>query len=307
VISGQERIGDVNCRAVFGGGYIEMNPGLSTFEWLSGQAAGWEKYRFRKLEFMFIPTAATTATPGSIMLLFDFDPRDRTPLTLAAASAYDVQASGRAWETVRLVVPVKRLNEGVSVRRLRCGPVCGDLSSYDPGRLHVMSTAGNGALAGTLWCSYDLELISRQVDTQAPMPTSLCTRRLTISQPLTTGLGAYVDFQTAGATGFPLTETSPGHYTLPCGSYRIEGHVSVHNTDNEVMVASLRLYLGGIQIPGDVTVSDQILAGGTWVLPYLWFVTAATPQTMEVLVVVTAPAGTISLPAARSSLFVSAL
>jgi hypothetical protein len=45
------------------------------FPWLAPMAAGYEKYRFKKLQFMFRSTAATTSS-GLTYLAIDYDPGD---------------------------------------------------------------------------------------------------------------------------------------------------------------------------------------------------------------------------------------
>lgn len=45
------------------------------FPWLAPLASGYEKYRFRKLSFLFRSTAATTSS-GLVYTAIDYDPSD---------------------------------------------------------------------------------------------------------------------------------------------------------------------------------------------------------------------------------------
>lgn len=47
------------------------------FPWLSAIAPGYERYRFKKLSFMYRSTAATTSS-GLAYLAIDYDPGDAT-------------------------------------------------------------------------------------------------------------------------------------------------------------------------------------------------------------------------------------
>lgn len=53
--------------------------------WLATVAAGYEKYRFKRLSFMLRSTAATTAS-GLAYLAIDYDPGDAPSNTIDARS-----------------------------------------------------------------------------------------------------------------------------------------------------------------------------------------------------------------------------
>lgn len=55
------------------------------YPWLASIAAGYEKYRFKRLSFMFRSTAATTAS-GLAYLAIDYDPGDAPTNTIDARS-----------------------------------------------------------------------------------------------------------------------------------------------------------------------------------------------------------------------------
>lgn len=64
--------------------------------WLSGVAANWSKYRWRKLRWIYVPTCPTT-TLGSIHIGLQYDNVDATPTSVAQMSALQSYTTGPAW------------------------------------------------------------------------------------------------------------------------------------------------------------------------------------------------------------------
>lgn len=144
-------------------GAFDINPGLSDlFPWLSGQAAGFEQYRFHRLRFEFV-TRTGTFNSGSCVMAPDYDPLDDVPESLPDLEAFEGVYDGPIYEdgTIQLSVDdmfpigprkyVRSSNEFVE-----------DLRTSDVGRFFIYTTATSGTLVGKLFVHYDVEFFIPQ-------------------------------------------------------------------------------------------------------------------------------------------------
>jgi len=143
-----------------------LNPGLATsFPWLSTQAAGWEQYKFHKLKFCFL-TRTSTATPGSCMLIPDYDAADSAPLTEQIASAYRDVVEEAPWiPEFCLSLDPKSMMEPGNRKFIRTGPLASnlDVKTYDSGVVYIATTDGTAVNWGKLWVEYDVEFFIPQL------------------------------------------------------------------------------------------------------------------------------------------------
>ena len=145
-----------------------LNPGLSpTFPWLSIQAQGWERYRFRRLQFRYL-TRCGTNTAGSINLIPEYNPTVGGPISEEVACSYQNALEGSAWRDHLCVLNMKSMNAaapGGKFIRSTTLPEGEDLGLYDSGNLFVgTSDATGGALNfGKLWVEYEVELLTPQM------------------------------------------------------------------------------------------------------------------------------------------------
>lgn len=142
---------------------VSINPGNPTmFPWLSSQALGWERYRFKKLKFSYVSRAPTTLA-GSIILAPDYDAADAAPANEAVACSYLDSASGTYWTNFDLVCNHEALLGGVKSKYVRVGTLEPnlDVKTYDSGNLFVccVDSSTNNYAAGKLWVEYTVELI----------------------------------------------------------------------------------------------------------------------------------------------------
>jgi len=141
---------------------IAMNPGISaSFPWLSIEAQGWEKYRFRRLRFCAYTRTGST-TPGSLLMVPDYDAADSAPVNESIASSYFGTVEDVPWKDLCLEIDPKRL---ATDRFIRLGSLAAnlDIKTYDVGNLFVCTTDGSAVNWSKLWVEYDVELINPQL------------------------------------------------------------------------------------------------------------------------------------------------
>jgi hypothetical protein len=165
-----------------------------------------------------------TTTPGGIWLAADYDPNDSAPSSLASLSAYETLDDVQVHRALSLTLSVQRMFDGVQHKKIRCGPVGGDLQLYDGCSLIVATTdCSNSDPIGKLYLEYEIDLISPQVEPSLPIPPSVLL--VTLSGDQTVGaLETTINFDTPIVEGFDLVESS-GAITLPCGQFKFSGTV----------------------------------------------------------------------------------
>jgi hypothetical protein len=166
---------------------FSVNPGLSNlFPWLSTQAVGWEKYKFRRIRFCAYPFCGTS-TAGSQMIIPDYNPSDQYPISEIDAMTYYGTVESVPWEFLCCELDTQRLKEPKFIRftGLGAGPPYLTVQNYDIAQVYFASTSGTGSNVGwsKLWVEYDVELINPQLPIGGPSSTLYIA-------PSTTGLSA---------------------------------------------------------------------------------------------------------------------
>lgn len=145
---------------------FHLNPGLrATFPWLSTQAVGWQSYRFNSLRFCYY-TRCSTATPGSIMLIPEYDAGDTAPQSEQIASSYEDVAEDAPWKSIVAVMKPAAMDTIGPRHFIRTGgvPVGQDIKLFDVGQLFVAAVDGAGATpVGKLWVEYDVTFYTPQL------------------------------------------------------------------------------------------------------------------------------------------------
>jgi len=143
---------------------LALNPGLaSTFPWLSTQAGAWETYRFNKLRFCYY-TRCSSATPGSVQLVPDYDPADAAPGSeFIAASFEDVQEDA-PWKDICCELRPDAMFPMGPKKFIRQASLAAnqDIKTYDAGNLFVTTTDGAVTNWGLVWVEYDVTLFTPQ-------------------------------------------------------------------------------------------------------------------------------------------------
>jgi hypothetical protein len=150
---------------------LALNPGLAaSFPWLSTQATGWEQFRFNKLKFCYYSRCATS-TPGSIMMVPDYDAADGQPISEQIASAYrDVEEEVPWTPTFSCALNVNAMHPDGRRKFIRQGALASnlDIKTYDVGNMFVCSTDGTAINWGKLWVEYDVSLFVPQLQPGGP-------------------------------------------------------------------------------------------------------------------------------------------
>lgn len=308
-VRNHELIGSVNGSASFTATKYEVNPGLeSLLAWLSSQAQKWEKYRWRKLCLHYVPSNAVTTTPGKVYLAADYDPMDSAPSTQAALSAYETQENGVVHKSLSLPISVERMFDGVQKKRVRCGPVGGDLQLYDGCSLIFATVNMSGSSAiGEIYLEYEVDLISPAIEPAVPVPPSLLYVTLGSDQSMSTGVADDVNFDTAVVEGFSLSEVD-GAITLPCGQYMVEGQLRCVDTGNEVFTATANVYIDGVALSSPATFIAKTAASTTetLALPFMAFVRSDGSNVLTINSTLTGAAGSLTLSMAGTYMKIQA-
>jgi hypothetical protein len=156
-ITHQELIGSITGTVTFTQSQgFALNPGLpASFPWLSSQAQGWERYRFHSLRFCYY-TRTGSNTPGSMMMVPDYDAADVAPVSEQIASAYKDVVEDAPWKNICCDLPQASLNALGPTKFIRIGALSAneDIKTYDSGNLFVFTTDG----AAVSWGSYGLSM-----------------------------------------------------------------------------------------------------------------------------------------------------
>lgn len=224
-ISGHELIHTLDGSVLFTPYQIPINPGIATFTWLSQQAHGWEKYKFLKLEIVYVPSNAVTTTPGSVFIAADFDAEDPVPETLQALSTYEVQRSGRVYEATTLSVPGRRMNDVPGHKFIRDTPVAANLSLYDPCSICIATVdCADASPIGQIWINYEVELISPQTQARHPTAGGLAVLEGGAASQPAQGVYSFLSFPTPVMNGQTMevpTNAEGTIFTPPKGIYEV--------------------------------------------------------------------------------------
>jgi hypothetical protein len=138
-----------------------INPGMSkTFPWLSTQAVGWEKYRFKKIRFLYLTRSGAT-DKGSIILSIDHDAADLPPASEQIACSYLGAAEDVVWKDIS--ASVRCPSEFRYVRTQALGANL-DIKTYDVGTLYMCSAGCSAdSTFGKLFVEYEVEFTIPQL------------------------------------------------------------------------------------------------------------------------------------------------
>jgi hypothetical protein len=129
------------------------------------QAQGWERYRFKKLDFEFLSRTAAT-TNGSVTMAVDYDASDPTPLSELQMMSYQNSTQDAPWKNQKLVCAAASLNGADKYRYVRTTntpPSNAELRQEDSGKLFVSAIGGTaGTNFGTLIAHYEVEFVTPQ-------------------------------------------------------------------------------------------------------------------------------------------------
>lgn len=152
----------------------QVNPGLvESFPWLSAIANRYETYKFKKLDFEYIPrTGANTA--GAITLVVDYDAADEGPNDLIDAMSYSHSVRGSAWQELTF----RSTSEDRDMTRRRYTRTGEQFSVSDVANLRQSDLCSvfictDGAPTqglGEVWTNYEVEFFTPEVPPVIPQP-----------------------------------------------------------------------------------------------------------------------------------------
>jgi hypothetical protein len=198
----------------------------NTFPWLSIQSQAWERYRFNSLKFEYF-TRTGSGTPGSVMLVPDYDPADSAPISEQVASSYEDVVEDAPWKDMCCSLKPSSLHALGPSKFIRSGTLLAnlDIKTYDSGNLFVCTVDGTAVNWGKLWVEYDVTLMTPQLH---PAGSSLlsaqhitCTAATTASNfnnqvtqpgstPIVTIIGNVMTFDVAGRFLLTVISTANG-------------------------------------------------------------------------------------------------
>jgi len=163
----RELVGSVTGSSAFAVPFtFALNPGLpASFPWLATQAQAWETYRFNRLRYCYY-TRTGSSTPGSCMLVPDYDAEDAVPSSEQIASSYEDVAEDAPWKDIDCDLRVPAMFSMGPKKFIRTGaaPAGTDIKTYDAGQMFVCTTDGTAVNWGKLWCEYDVTLYTPQLN-----------------------------------------------------------------------------------------------------------------------------------------------
>lgn len=229
-----------------------IQPGSDNFStWLAAQAAQYDQYALRSLVLEYEPKCGTSNS-GTIMIGFDYDPSDRSPVNEQAFSTYLGTLELAPYVQGRTAMVPSAVHATGPRKFLRSGPVSGDLRTYDCGTIIVATQDGPAVpiLWGKLWVTYSFDLL---VST-APQSANLATQAYSFetSAPFLLPVGnSIVPFNTT-ITNFDtdFIVNANGTFTAPLGSFLVMAYVCVTGT------SGINVFSGELQFSNGLTVQQ---------------------------------------------------
>jgi len=171
IITHSEYIGAVPGSTGFSSVQYPVNPGTTTvFPWLANIAGNYDRYHWRKLQFYFVPAAATS-TKGRIALSWSYDALQPLPLNSQQAFSMTPNDETSVWSDATINIPPRRHPEPLYVRQLgsssnveaisrTTATAFQDLKTTDMGALFVTTNlCTDSSTIGELYVHYEVELL----------------------------------------------------------------------------------------------------------------------------------------------------
>lgn len=269
---------------------------MTLFPWLSGgPAMSWEKYRFRKLKFTYVPRCSTS-TAGVIILSPDYDAGDITPDTEQVACSFAGSVSGSAWAEISCNFTPQGMHGGIQWKLIRDSPVARTSRlSYDVGSIFVSTVdmAGTNAV-GRLWAEYDLEMICPQSGIKSMLATQGSIYEQRTGEVFLTATPANMNF-TLVKDGAEVGTQTLGVWTPPKGHWRVDGSVMFSNDTAEFTAALIEFLEGGVMTQQSFVSGHPASAPYTAAIPIHFECELNGATTVALQATATGAAGTLTL------------
>lgn len=278
---------------------FDIQPGLAKLlPWGNSVAAQYEQYHINSMTFHYVPFIST-ATPGSVMMMVDYNAVDIPPATESQFMDHAGAVSGAAWEPLSFRCDVSQMH-GLGPRKfIRTCAVAGDQKTYDSGVFYLATDNGTAVNWGKLYVEYDIELFTPQLNPPtygAPQQTSAWVSSAAITMATATPSALTTDPLTFDGLGWnPFVS---GHiFTPPAGFYRIEAVASCKDTVGELFTAQIYMTKDAVQYPNPLINEQQatVAAGGYLTVTAQWFVACSGTSAIRFGAVLTGAAGVLTI------------
>ncbi len=157
IVTNREYVGYLSGSTSFSLVSYPANPGISSlFPWLSNIANNYDRYRVRRLRFIFV-SSVSTATAGRIAMVWNYNAADLVPSTKLGALSIHPAEESNVWESFALDIPT---TGGVYYTRDGL-PVSIDLKTTDMGSLYVVTDlCTSSSTIGELYAEYEMEFMN---------------------------------------------------------------------------------------------------------------------------------------------------
>jgi len=213
----------------------QINPGNNImFPWLSGIAANYESYMFRKLKFFYEPICSTV-TSGSLMMAIDYDSTDAVAPSKAILMAYEGAVRTSPW--AQAICNANRADKILQKRFVNIGsvPAGTDIRLNNVGFLTVASeqVPSGDASIGEMYVEYEIEFYIPQLQFNVPgfasgeAQANSVAAPIPIATPLLNGISQGILAIAAGKTLLPqrtgrfLLDVAGKFYGSPGASWSV--------------------------------------------------------------------------------------
>lgn len=174
----------------------DFNPSVQNlFPWVSNVANCYERFRFNKLSFHFVPSQAAS-TAGRFYAAVDYDYDDRVASTKTELMGNKTAVEAAVWQECRLVCDPASLNRDMPYRYISCTTRGLDVegrTSFAGYLMCAFDTTATNCLID-IWVEYDLELVTPVNDNFSQELSSALDAYVTSTTAVTSGAGPYYGF-----------------------------------------------------------------------------------------------------------------
>lgn len=296
--------------ATFANTAFPINPGNSTtFPWLAGEAAQWEKYRFEYLEFYFehdVSAFATVGQTGKVIMSLDYDAADAPPTTKQQMLDTEPHADGMPNEDFGLTANPPDLSGNTDLHYVRLAGLPGgaDIRLYDVGNFNIATQGISGASTelGELHVRYsvvfEVPILSSDAKA-APANNQVSWFQSTSAQTNTTAVATTQLVATATANGLSIVNTA-GSMVPPAGNYVVDFSVVGADSAAEAYLVLADFQKNGVSVYQSTgnrpffTTGSSLGAGETDTVSGSVFVSANGTDAFVLKVTQTGAAGTLT-------------
>lgn len=135
----------------------------TTFKWLSSVAINFDRYKFLKVKFVYVPSCSTL-TDGTISMSFDPNAADSDPTSTVEILGMQTACQGNTYGKLEMEIPKRVLDErGILYMKSEDSIQNTDPRIYDLGNLYLSPYCGTTSNLGSLFIEYEVQLLNMQI------------------------------------------------------------------------------------------------------------------------------------------------